>query len=351
MIREFEETLISVVIPLYCSGSTLRRVLKALYDVNYLKKNIEIIFSYYLSDDDTLSIVNEFKACHEEEYYNVEVLNCEKRGVSYERNRGIEHAKGKYIFLLDSDVCLHRETFRRHLAILLKSPEVGAVCSPCILPQPDLLEKSVWYHFEGRVVEGKTLITGCATLRNQIFDEVGYFDQTLGYPFSIHEDLELAARIINKRYKIIIDGCCIEKHLPKMRANKQNSGIRCLKSILDVIKNRLHDYFTSYADSYHKVLKSAPLSWKLEFIEYLLTPLPLLLFLTLSKPVWAVVYFLFVVAAWVSISLARSKSFKPIYGVYSLIVLLGRISRAYGYIFRRIMLIFYLVRNEFSHNS
>jgi glycosyltransferase involved in cell wall biosynthesis len=43
--------LISVIMPLYNSESTLRETLNALYNVDYPKDSIEIIFSYYPSND------------------------------------------------------------------------------------------------------------------------------------------------------------------------------------------------------------------------------------------------------------------------------------------------------------
>ena len=104
------ENLISVVMPLFYSGSCLQKVLEALYDIDYPKPRIETIFPYYPSKDSTLETIREFRSHHDGEYFGITILECQERGLNYARNLGIRNSRGNYIFFLDDDVALCNET-------------------------------------------------------------------------------------------------------------------------------------------------------------------------------------------------------------------------------------------------
>jgi len=49
-------------------------------------------------------------------------------------------------------------------------------------------------------------VTSCCLIRRQVVDEVGYYDETLGPPFTIYEDIEYGTRVIRRGYEIHLLG-------------------------------------------------------------------------------------------------------------------------------------------------
>ncbi len=96
MEREANE--ISVVIPVYNSGSFLRRCLDSV--VGQTLKDIEIICVDDGSVDDSLEILREY-ARMDSRILLVEL--GENRGLAFARNKGMDLASGTYLYYLDSD--------------------------------------------------------------------------------------------------------------------------------------------------------------------------------------------------------------------------------------------------------
>ncbi len=89
--------LISVIVPIYNVESYLNRCVESLVKQTY--QNIEII----LVDDgstDNSGILCEKWASKDE---RIQVIHTENRGLSAARNAGINSAKGKYLYFIDSD--------------------------------------------------------------------------------------------------------------------------------------------------------------------------------------------------------------------------------------------------------
>lgn len=322
-----DKPLISVVMPLYQSGSVLKETLQALYNVDYPKKKIEIIFSYYPSDDNTLNILEEFKRKHSNEYFDIKVLICKERGVSYARNIAIKESNGEYIFILDDDVAIHKDTFKRALDILAKEQDVAVVSFPYVLEKPSILEKAHLLTVKGKVRETRTF-GGCAMVRRKVFNEIGLYNERLGPPYDAHEDLELSARI-NKLYKIITDGTIIQIHLPKKRYNSQDR-ITSSPSLNEALRY-LKFYFTIGADTYELVLSSAPITWKIEMVIYFLIPLLFVVFVS-----WHFLLGLIYLAILLIIIFTYYDVSNMYEAFLSIVLLLGRIIKSYGYFTRKL---------------
>ncbi|KXB03931.1 hypothetical protein AKJ47_01330 [candidate division MSBL1 archaeon SCGC-AAA261G05] len=188
----------------------------------------------------------------------------------------------------------------------------------------------------------------CIMIRKKIFEEAGYFDGSLEIPHSQHGEIEFAARIKAQGYKLLIDGTHTAVHLH----DKQNSGTFGTRSqlmrMLKISRDRLIGYFSTYADSYFKVLKSAPACQKLELAGYF--PFHCLSFFIMNfQPSWVLMYPILVGLGWSLLSSLRSEGFRPanIFIFHPLITLSGRVIRAYGYFFRRLeRLLDYLLRMD-----
>ena len=97
---------ISVIIPAYNAKDYIRTCLDSVLQQTF--QDFEIIAVNDGSKDNTLDILNEYKEKHPEKLH---VISQENQGLSVTRNNGAAAAKGEYIFFLDSDDYLKKETF------------------------------------------------------------------------------------------------------------------------------------------------------------------------------------------------------------------------------------------------
>ena len=100
-----EKDLISVIIPVYNTDKYLERCITSVLNQTY--KNIEIIIINDCSTDDSEKIISDYK---EKDKRIIYLSNEKNLGVGKSRNIGIEHAKGKYIYFVDSDDYIEETT-------------------------------------------------------------------------------------------------------------------------------------------------------------------------------------------------------------------------------------------------
>jgi len=92
---------ISIIIPVYNTEKYISECVNSILSQTY--KNFEIIIVDDGSTDNSLDIVKEYQ----QNYDNITVLHIENSGVSAARNIGIKHAKGEFLFFVDSDDTLY----------------------------------------------------------------------------------------------------------------------------------------------------------------------------------------------------------------------------------------------------
>lgn len=89
---------VSIIIPVYDAGMYIEECLDSVIDQTY--KNLEIICVDDCGTDNSMKIVEEYAKKDK----RIKVIHHEKnKGLAVTRNTGIRHAKGEYIFFLDSD--------------------------------------------------------------------------------------------------------------------------------------------------------------------------------------------------------------------------------------------------------
>ena len=92
--------LVSIVIPIYKVEKFLERCLKSVVNQSY--QNIECILVNDVTPDKSMEIASEFISKNPD--YDFKIINQPKNlGLSMARNAGMDLAKGKYIYFLDSD--------------------------------------------------------------------------------------------------------------------------------------------------------------------------------------------------------------------------------------------------------
>lgn len=90
---------ISVIVPVYNAEKHLRQCLDSLLDQGIPEDQYEIICINDGSKDTSLSIIKEYVTRHK----NVILIDKENEGVSATRNKGLDAARGKYVWFIDAD--------------------------------------------------------------------------------------------------------------------------------------------------------------------------------------------------------------------------------------------------------
>ncbi len=170
---------ISVIIPVYNTGSSLSKCLESIKNQTF--KNYELILVDDGSTDNSLSICMDYS----NEDNRAKVIHKQNGGVSSARNAGIEVAQGEYITFIDSDDCvlpdyLEMLNSKRGLDLSI----CGIVCSGGIDYKPnykDLKDKEMLNLIPALVSDEYLLYSACCKLfkRAIIIDNNLRFDTKL----------------------------------------------------------------------------------------------------------------------------------------------------------------------------
>ncbi len=106
--------LISVIIPAYNTEKYLAECIDSVLNQTY--KNFEVICIDDGSTDGTLKILEQYALKDKQ----IKVISQQNQGLSITRNIGLDLAKGKYIYFLDSDDMIIPETFEEIIPIMEK---------------------------------------------------------------------------------------------------------------------------------------------------------------------------------------------------------------------------------------
>lgn len=90
---------LSVIIPVYNVEKYIKDCIETLYKQNLKESDFEIILINDGSTDRSLSVCKEFQS----QKTNIVIISQQNRGQSAVRNKGLEIAKGEYIYFIDSD--------------------------------------------------------------------------------------------------------------------------------------------------------------------------------------------------------------------------------------------------------
>lgn len=111
-----EESLVSIITPLYNSEKYIEETIESVLNQTY--KNWEMLIVDDCSKDNGVEIVNEYVLKDK----RIKLFRNEKNeGVSFSRNRAIDLSQGKYIAFLDSDDLWKREKLEKQISFMEKN--------------------------------------------------------------------------------------------------------------------------------------------------------------------------------------------------------------------------------------
>ncbi|MBE9068951.1 glycosyltransferase [Leptolyngbya cf. ectocarpi LEGE 11479] len=210
--------LITVVIPAYNCQTTIRNTLRSVFEQTY--STLEIIVVDDGSTDDTLDIL---KTLDDD---RLTVLTQPNAGVSASRNRGLRHASGEFVALLDSDDLWLPDKLADQLEALQSESQAAVAYSwtDYIDQTGEFVRKGYYCNFQGKVHQqlllGSFLESGSNPLiRHSALEAVGGFDESLRtcedwdlwirlslhYPFVVVPKVHVKYRIATHSKSFLLD--------------------------------------------------------------------------------------------------------------------------------------------------
>ncbi len=246
---------VSVMVPAYNAEKSIEECINSLLELNYPKKDLEIIVVNNASTDRTQEILNRFNG-------ELKVLNEEKRGPAAARNKGILNAGGDFIAFIDAD-CVADKNWLKHIVSPLKNMAIGVVGGKILSMQPcNKIEKFCEkIHDHDKAINEAVppyAITMNWASRLSLINEVGLFNES----FIRSQDVDLSWRIFQAGYKLFYEPKAVIYH----RNINTFSGlihkgyvhgfhiVRVLKAHNDFVRKNGHHRFN--LDSYKMLLSN-----------------------------------------------------------------------------------------------
>ncbi len=196
--------MVSVIIPNYNYAQYIRPCVQSVLDSDYDQNKMEIIVVDDASTDDSVKVVEEMM---KDSRFPFRLLRNETNlGLILSRNRGIAHARGEFLFFLDSDNYIHKDCIKIHLTALHQNPEAIA----CYAPIQNFLNKTGEHcgrrsnqPFDYYQLLDGPYIDAMAMFRKKELIEAGMYDNKM--PNYGWEDYELWLRLgkLNKKVTFI----------------------------------------------------------------------------------------------------------------------------------------------------
>lgn len=204
--ERMKQPLVSVIIPVFNAGSTLRRAINSVLHQSY--SALELIVIDDGSTDDSLEICRSYGN-------RLRCLQQENRGASAARNHGIRCAKGDFIGFLDADDAYLPEKISSMVELFNAYPNAGAVTGAFVESHPGwervnpkpgmvfgddrahgLIDYFMCEYRGFWVVHTNTIL-----IRREVLDAVGLFNVS----FRFGEDIDLWCRVAGRFPMVYLD--------------------------------------------------------------------------------------------------------------------------------------------------
>ena len=261
---------VSIIVTVKNEESYISNLFTSMASLDYPKDRVETIVVDGGSTDRTISIVSSYS------WIKLITSQCShSEGI----NIGVKNARGEIIACTDGDCILDKDWLKNIVKHFEANPIIGAVGGP-YLPskQKELFAETFAYYSQswfprttGYTMNPFKLGTGNVAFRRRLFDEIGWFDESIGMGTSKIKggnDNDFNFRIMDAGYKLFFADDVVIFH--KFRGFRDNSGEEFRRGI----------YSTRYYKQEHAHVSAM---WRLRnfLIPFLFPAFSLLLILNL----------------------------------------------------------------------
>lgn len=200
-----EQTLVSVVIPVFNGETTIRRGIESIFQQTH--PNIEIVVVDDCSKDSTAEILRSFgDRIHA-------IFHPKNRGTAGAYNTGSQAAKGRFLLLMASDCYLTDPDYIANGLKHFEDPTVAGVIGQGIFDDPDRLDTiqriftlvnvlDVVEQDHEDVYEVAFIETRCDLVRKEALERIGFWFEGL---YNSTEDQDISAHMRECGYRLLQD--------------------------------------------------------------------------------------------------------------------------------------------------
>lgn len=198
-----ENTLVSIVIPVYNVEKYLKKCIESVLNQTY--KNIQIILVNDGSTDNSPALCDEYKQM----YDKVEVIHKSNGGLPDARNAGLKRAKGEYVGFIDSDDWIEPNMVEHLLHNIIEyDADISSVELQKVQEETELEQKPCKIEcFSQEEYAKKFFKIGSQKIVhyicNKLFKRQILDDNTFEKEFSIGEDVVAFCKILLKANKVV----------------------------------------------------------------------------------------------------------------------------------------------------
>lgn len=246
------EMKISIIIPCYNIENYIKHTINSVLNQNY--GEIELILINDGSTDRTFKILKEY----EKKDNRIVVINKKNGGVSSARNKGLEIAKGEYVYFLDGDDIIDKNLLKNAIKIFKDNEKVDIFSFgyDIVDENQTILKKHSFDKYNNKIFLGEEFLNLYFTkkirqnmcsfiVKRKILKENKImFSKDIAYG----EDQELQIKTLLKSKKVYYDSKCYFHYLKRLNsAVNKNISIKRLDllkifiSIIDYIKTNTED--------------------------------------------------------------------------------------------------------------
>ena len=184
--------LVSVVMPCYNDGKYIGEAIESLKAQTY--SPVELIVVDDGSDDEQTK-----KLLSEIDFPQFKLIRTERSYPAAARNKGAEHAAGKYLLPLDADDRIEPLYIEKAVEVLEKQENVGAVyCHANCFGEKTGAWQLPEYEINEMLIDNIVFVT--ALIRKETWEEIGGFDETFVDGL---EDYDFFLSLIEKNWTIV----------------------------------------------------------------------------------------------------------------------------------------------------
>ena len=244
--------------PIKDRACCIERVLESIEKVDYPKSKITLIFLDAFSLDGTYEILLNWKNRFKGSFYDI-ILIQKKINIPQARNVCINNAIGDYILFWDSDVIPPKDLLKLMLTAIISRKKTGIIGADYIYEHQDFFTKLMGQQIINK--PASYAFMGFTLIRMKIFDEIGFFNETLNRG----EDEELVIRLLD------------ETDYNALWAPKPVLHLKGSESLKNLLKWSLYNAFWKRGAECAVNFSSLPLFLKLRLFYYGLLPIIMLL--------------------------------------------------------------------------
>lgn len=198
--------LVSIIIPIYNVEKYIEQCFTSIYAQDISEDIFEVIAVNDGTPDNSMSIVKTIASQHK----NLVIINQENQGLSVARNTGLDHAKGEYIWFVDSDDWLTKDSLSIVLDTIISYPKIDVFATVLMMQYEKNDKAKVEYVPNPKVKSGRDYMfrnnnANRGACQRYVFKKAFLEKYDLRFmPGVYHEDGEFSNRMLYLADKLMI---------------------------------------------------------------------------------------------------------------------------------------------------